>query len=199
MKKKLLLAILLTGFHICYAQNFDVEQIPKAKKIDWTGSIGATTTGYTVSGIPNRSNPFTWSLNANVNVSILEVLDLPFSFIVGKYQTQFTKPYLQFGISPRYKWATLHLGNANLSFNPYTLSGHSFAGVGVELNPKNFRFAAMYGKRNAAVEVDTTISNTKIPSFKRMGYGAKNGYGTADNFINLIYFHAKDDVNSIST
>ncbi|HMI78220.1 MAG TPA: hypothetical protein VK484_05475 [Ferruginibacter sp.] len=199
MKKKLLLAVLLFGYHFTKAQSFDVEQLPKAKKIDWSGSIGANASGYTAKGIPNRSNPFTWSLNANVNVRILEVLDLPFSLTVGKYQTQFTKPYLQFGISPRYKWATLHVGNSNLTFNPYTLSGYSFLGVGAELNPGNFRFAAMYGRLNKAVEVDTSEGNTKIPSFKRMGYGAKIGYGTADNFIDLIYFHAKDDANSISS
>ncbi len=199
MKKILVLAALLFGYNFSMAQSFDVEALPKAKKIDWSGSIGATATGYTASGIPNRSNPFTWSLNANVNVRILEVLDLPFSLTVGKYQTQFTKPYLQFGISPRYKWATLHAGNCNMTFNPYTLSGHSFVGAGVELKPGKFRFAAMYGRLNKAVEVDTSVGNTKIPSFKRMGYGAKIGYGTDDNFIDLIYFHAKDDANSLKT
>lgn len=199
MKKKLLLAGLLFAYNFTMAQSFDVEQLPKAKKIDWSGSVGANATGYTASGIPNRSNPFTWSLNANVNVRVLEVLDLPFSLTVGKYQTVFTKPYLQFGISPKYKWATLHVGNANLTFNPYTLSGHSFVGAGVELNPGKIRFAAMYGRLNKAVEVDTSEGNTKIPSFKRMGYGARIGYGTAENFIDLIYFHAKDDAGSIKS
>ncbi len=199
MKKKLLLPGLLFACNVCMAQSFDVEALAKAKKIDWSGSIGANASGYTAKGIPNRSNPFTWSLNANVNVRVLEVLDLPFSLTVGKYQTQFTKPYLQFGISPRYKWATVHAGNANLTFNPYTLSGHSFVGVGTELNPGNFRFAAMYGRLNKAVEVDTSAGNTKIPSFKRIGYGAKIGYGTAENFIDLIYFHAKDDANSLKS
>jgi len=199
MKKKLLLAGLLFTYNFATAQSFDVEALPKAKKLDWSGSVGVTATGYTASGIPNRSNPFTWSLNANVNVRVLEVLDLPFSLTVGKYQTQFTKPYLQFGISPRYKWATLHLGNSNLTFNPYTLSGHSFVGAGVELKPGKFRFAAMYGRLNKAVEVDTSVGNTKIPSFKRMGYGVKIGYGKDDNFIDLIYFHAKDDANSLKT
>lgn len=198
-KQKLLLAVLLFAYSFSMAQSFDVEQLPKAKKFDWSGSIGATATGYTASGIPDRSNPFTWSLNANVNARIMEVLDLPFSITVGKYQTQFTKPYLQFGISPRYKWATVHVGSSNMTFNPYTLSGYSFVGVGTELTPGNFRFAAMYGRMNKAVEIDTSEGSTKIPSFKRMGYGAKIGYGTADNFIDLIYFHAKDDANSITT
>ena len=199
MKNKLLLLVLLAGSNFCKAQSFDVEQLPKAKKIDWSGSVGANATGYTASGIPDRSNPFTWSFNANVNVRIMEVLDLPFSLTVGKYQTVFSKPYLQFGISPRYKWATLHAGSCNMTFNPYTLSGHSFTGVGVELNPRNFRFAAMYGKLRSAVEVDTSAGNIKIPAFKRIGYGAKIGYGTAENFIDLIYFHAKDDENSIQS
>ncbi|MEO6253902.1 MAG: hypothetical protein ABIO79_11375 [Ferruginibacter sp.] len=199
MKKKLLVAALLFAYNFTMAQSFDVEALAKAKKVDWSGSVGANASVYNARGIANRSNPFTWSFNANVNVRVLEVLDLPFSLTVGKYQTQFTKPYLQFGISPRYKWATLHMGHSNLNFNPYTLSGHSFLGVGAELNPGRFRFAAMYGRLNKAVEVDTLEGNTQIPSFKRMGYGAKIGYGTSENFIDLIYFHAKDNANSIST
>jgi len=199
MKKNLLLAGLLFAWIFSTAQSFDVEKLPKAKKVDWSGSVGANTGLYGVSGIPNRSNPFTWSFDANVNVRVMDVLDLPFSLVVGKYQTAFNKPYLQFGISPKYKWATLHLGNCNLSFNPYTLSGHSFIGVGTELNPGKFRFAAMYGTLNKAVEVDTSLGNTKIPAFKRKGYGVKIGYGNADNFIDVMYFHAKDDSNSIQS
>lgn len=179
------------------AQDIDVEKLTKAKKFNWSGSIGANANFYGVNGIDNRSNPFYWSLNGNTNFTILETFNIPFSFTVGKYQSSFTKPFMQLGISPKYKWATLHLGARSLTFNSYTLAGHVFNGAGIELTPKKWRFAAMYGRLREAIELDTTTGGFKIPSFKRIGYGAKIGYGTNENFIDVILFAAKDNVNSI--
>lgn len=179
------------------AQEIDIEKLPKAKKFDWSGSIGATTSFYHTSGSEPHGNPFNWNINGNVNIKLMEALDLPFSFTVGKYQSSFTKPYLQFGITPTYKWAKLHLGHRNLNFNPYTLAGHTFLGAGVELNPKKFRFTAMYGRLRPAVEIDTTTNTVVIPSFRRKGYGLKIGYGDEKNYMDLMYFRAKDDPNSI--
>ncbi len=182
------------------AQEFDIQQLHKAKKFDWSGSLGANTTFYNTTGTEEHSSPFNWNLNGNINIRIMEVLDLPFSFTVGKYQQgKFTKPFLQFGITPTYKWAKLHLGHRNLTFNPYTLSGHTFLGVGIELNPKKFRFAAMYGRLRPAVEIDTSNNTVVVPSFKRKGYGVKIGYGNDTNFIDLMYFRGEDDINSIQT
>lgn len=195
--KKILFILLSLSAAWSHAQDIDIEKLPKAKKFNWSGSVGANTSFYNTTGAEQHGNPFNWNINGNVNVNILETLDLPFSFVVGKYQSSFTKPYLQFGITPTYKWAKLHLGHRNLTFNPYTLAGHTFLGAGVELTPKKFRFAAMYGRLRPAVEIDTTTNTVVIPSFKRKGFGAKVGYGDESNFIDLMYFHAKDDEGSI--
>src|SRR5690606_35449409 len=37
----------------------------------------------------------------------------------------------------------------------------------------------------------------RAPSFKRMGYGFKAGYGDGKNFADVILFRVKDEVNSI--
>jgi hypothetical protein len=93
----------------------------------------------------------------------------------------------------------LHLGHRNLTFNPYTLAGHTFLGAGVELTPKKWRFAAMYGRLRQGLEIDTATNTVRIPTFRRKGYGFKVGYGSETNFIDLMYFHAKDDSTSITT
>lgn len=198
MKKEWLLLITLLACRVLHAQDTAVQQ-PKQTKPEWSGSVGVNTTLYGVYGMPNRSNPFTWSVNADINLKVNESIDIPFNLTVGKYQTAFTRPYFQFGMSPRYKWATLHLGNTNMTFNPYTLAGYSFLGAGLEMNPGKFRFAAMYGRLNKAEEIDTTGKSTAAPAFKRMGYGVKVGWGSNENFVDLLYFHAKDDSNSISS
>ena len=192
----LLLLNLLCSLH---AQVIDVEELPKAKSLGWSGSVGANTNFYHTTAAEKRSNPLSWNLHGNVNFNVYETFDLPFSFTVGKYQSSFTKPYLQFGVTPTYKWAKLHLGHRNITFNPYTLAGHTFLGAGVELNPKKWRLAAMYGRLRKAVEIDTSFQSAQIPSFKRIGYGAKIGYGTASNFIDLMYFSGKDQATSITS
>lgn len=187
--------VLLMGSLMTSAQDINIGNLKNAKKFDWSGSIAANTNFYHSNGPEQHSNPFNWNLSGNVNFRIMEIFDLPFSFTVGKFQSSYTRPYMQFGISPTYKWAKLHLGNRSLTFNPYTLSGQTFMGVGVELNPKKFRFAAMYGRLKPAVEIDLVST----PSFKRTGYGAKIGYGDESNFIDIMYFHAKDDSSSIQS
>ncbi|HZF65325.1 MAG TPA: hypothetical protein VEZ55_12595, partial [Chitinophagaceae bacterium] len=116
MKKLCLAVLILTVINQGNAQVIDIEKLPKAKPFDWNGSIGANTTIYSVKGIENRSNPFSWNIHGNVNAKIMETLDLPFAFSINKFQSSFSKPNLQFGITPKYKWAMLHLGHRNLTF-----------------------------------------------------------------------------------
>lgn len=196
--KKICVTLLILNF-LCslQAQDIDVEKLPTAKRLSWSGSVGANTNFYNTTAAEKRSNPLSGNLHGNLNINILETFNLPFSFTVGKYQSSFTKPYLQFGITPTYKKLKLHLGHRNIMFNPYTLAGHTFLGAGVEYNPKKWRLAAMYGRLRKAVEIDTALASVTIPSFKRTGYGLKLGYGTETNFIDLMYFKGKDDANSI--
>jgi hypothetical protein len=86
-----------------------------------------------------------------------------------------------------------------MNFSPYTLAGQPFLGAGVELKPGNWRFSAMYGKlENPLAQLDSLISGTTLlPTFSRKAMSAKIGFGTEKNFIDLIAFRAKDDVNSV--
>ena len=62
-------------------------------------------------------------------------LSLPFSFNVSQYSESYEDPFTQFGISPSYKWAKLHLGYRSIQFSPFVFDGQNFLGAGVELNP----------------------------------------------------------------
>jgi hypothetical protein len=83
------------------------------------------------------------------------VINLPFSFAYTNNQAtaNLPQPFNRFSLSPSYRWVTTHIGYGNMSFSPYTLSGHEFFGGGIELAPDNgFRFAALYGRFRKAVE-----------------------------------------------
>lgn len=174
----------------------DLESVGKENPLKISGGLGTTHTFYGVSGIPNRRPPYLWFLNGNITFDLYG-WTVPFSATWSNQNREFRQPFNQYGVSPRYKCITGHFGYRNLTFSPYTLSGHTFLGAGVELTPGIWRISAMYGRFNKAVAEDTLTENTNVPSFKRMGYSFKIGVGKEGSFIDIIYFSAKDEINSI--
>ncbi len=186
----LILIVVSTG----HLKAQDLESVAKAEPFKINGSIGGSLSGYTASGIEDRRDPYNWSANANLNMSFYGI-QVPFSAYFTNQNTDFRQPFNQFGASPYYKWIKVHAGYRNVTFSPHTLAGHTFLGAGVELTPEKYRFAFVYGRFRRAVEANNLLGESA--SYKRLGYGLKLGYGDDNNFIDLILFKAKDDVNSI--
>jgi hypothetical protein len=185
---------------VSIAQNLD--QINQEKWFMINGNIGAQTTIYSVSGIPARRVPLSWLTSGNINLTV-KGLSLPFSFQVSEQNRDFRQPFNQFGLSPHYKWLTVHAGYRSLNFSKYTLGGHVFLGAGIEMNPRKFRFGFIYGRFNKAVQEDSArqifnrVSQFPYAAYDRWGYAIKIGVGTQSNYLDLIYFKAKDDENSV--
>lgn len=176
--------------------DLDLEQVKDAPKVGIRGNLWTQTGIYRAQGIPARTNTFTWSMGGSA-IASLGQWEMPFSFTLGQYGSQLSKPtFGQLGFSPTYKWAKLHLGHRNLHFSSYTLSGHTFLGAGVELNPKKFRFAAMAGRLRQVVRPQDNLANL-LPTYRRMGMGVKVGIGTADEYLDVIVFRAKDEEQSL--
>jgi hypothetical protein len=173
----------------------DIEAIGSAPPFTLGGAFSAGTSAYGVSGIERRQTPFTWTVSGSATADLYGV-QMPFSFVLSERERDFRQPFNQFGISPRYKWATAHLGYRSMNLSRYTLAGRTFLGAGIELNPGVFRLAAMYGRLERAVEEDTTRQYI-LPSYERKGYAIKVGFGSDANFIDFSYLRAKDDTNSL--
>lgn len=182
----------------------DLENIKEQKWAEAHGSLSAGVNLYGASGIAPRRQAFSWFTAGNATVTI-KGLALPFSFQYSEQQRDFRQPFNQFGVSPTYKWMKMHLGWRNMSFSRYTLDGHVFLGAGIELNPGKLRFGAMYGRFLKAVQEDSNLqvynklSQVPHATYTRLGYSVKLGYGTEKNFVDLIYFKAKDDPNSVKS
>ncbi|TCD11082.1 hypothetical protein EZ449_06195 [Pedobacter frigidisoli] len=173
----------------------DFSNIKDAKPFSYSGSIEARGMFYNATGIQNRRRPTAFLLSGSPTFDIYG-LQIPVNFSISESDKSFTQPFNQYGLSPTYKWITLHAGYRNVSFSPYTLGGHTMLGAGFELNPGKLRVGFMYGRLNRATTIDTT-SQALVPfSFSRKGYAAKLGYGSADNFFELSYLSAKDDDNT---
>lgn len=177
----------------------DVAQIAKQKPFALSGSLGIGLGTYNVKGIPARQRDFNYIFNGAPTLSLYGV-SFPFSIVVSDQQRSYTQPFNQYGISPTYKWITVHAGWRSLEFSPFTLAGHNFLGGGVELNPGKLRLGFIYGRFNKAIEEDLNqpLALSQQPAYKRTGYSAKIGLGTERNHVDVIFLNAKDDPNSLA-
>ncbi len=167
-------------------------KVKKDTLIKIKGSISVTNSIYYMNGHSYRRPPYSWSWSGNPVLSIKGIM-IPTKIIIGTQNRYDQQPFNQIGISPRYKWITLHLGYRNLHFSPFTLAGHTFLGTGLELNPGKWKMAFMYGRMRKAILEDPLQPFQIQATYKRIGYGGYAGYGNNNNFIAFSFFKARDD------
>ncbi len=198
MIKKLLLSFcLFTIYYISFSQNLDQISLKKGFKV--SGSLNLSGVAYTAHGINSRRDPFTYFASGNLNLNLFGY-SAPFTFTYSNGNSRFSQPFNQFVFAPQYKWVKVYLGYSSLTFSPYTLAGHVFSGIGVELSPKKWKLAIMYGRLRKAVPFSTDSTNhynQDNAAFKRIGYGIKVGYEEEKYGLTFSSFTAKDDINSI--
>ena len=199
-KNKLFLLIIIFSF-LLTNDSFSQNIIPKFGKDDRSlkinGGIRLMSDIYAYSGIAPRRDGFQFRAQARLNLSLLGI-EAPFAFNFSEGNKNFKLPSYTFtGISPRYKIATLHIGDRSMFFSKYTLGNITFRGVGLELNPGKFYVGGMYGRLRRAVAEDLDGRQNLDPSYKRMGYAFKAGYAGEKSKLALILFGANDDKNSI--
>ena len=175
----------------------DLAQITQQKPVTISGGIDLRGIAYSATGIAPRRNPFSYIISGNTNIGLYSI-NIPLSFTLSEQDRSFSQPFNQFGLSPTYKWLTLHFGYRNLSFSPYTLDGHTMLGTGFELNPGKFHVAVMYGRLNRATTVDTAFGTLQPFSFSRKGLAVKMGIGDEKSYFTVSVLNAKDDSSSVS-
>jgi hypothetical protein len=178
-----------------WAQNLD--DLKGQKPAVFHGSLGAGADFYQSNESYPTRPPFAWNVYGSFTPSVYGV-SLPFSFVVTQYGKSYASPFTQLGISPSYKWIKLHLGYRTMQFSPLVFAGQSFLGGGIELSPKGFYFGAFYGLLNKAVQEDTSFAHPIEPQYARIGYGFRLGVGGVKNNLSFSFFHAKDDMGSIT-
>jgi hypothetical protein len=173
----------------------DIEQLKQAAPVTVSGGMSLSGTLYQAD-VQRRKDPWSYALNANVNVNVLGVLDLPFSASVMSQNKTFSQPtFSRYGVSPKYKSVTAHIGWRSMQFSTYTLSGVTFLGGGVEVQPENFFVGgkALYGRFSKAVPMGDTLAPAyEQPAYERWGYGAMLTLGTQRHNVDIIVFKAKD-------
>jgi len=127
-----------------------------------SGNISVGSSFYKAINRDNRRSPFAYFISANPTFSIYG-FDIPVSIAYRDQQGSISSSFNRYSISPRYKWAQLHLGNTSLTMNPYTLSGQLIKGAGLELTPGHVRIAVVAGKlENPLAQLDTIVEGAEI-------------------------------------
>ncbi len=212
-------AVTKKGFFPTYIKGLFNGFTDFGNPFDYSGGIGLNMRSYSAIGAADRQDPFVYNFNANFNARVYK-LSLPFSLTVTAKNSEHAYPhpkelydsfrkdvnnsiaaqrqrFVRFGVSPRYKWIKTHFGHRSMNFSQYTMSNLVFLGAGTELTPGKLRFGAMYGQLAQAEPVDLSLVTPNIPRFQRKGFGVKVGYGTQEDFIDLVLFQARDLENSI--
>jgi len=199
--KKILHLILLICFFgqstLVFSQSVAINQLKNKQALTLNGFIS---TNQVLNYLPadsgnvfNYNSYYSGSLNFNIYG-----INAPVSFMYTNRKADYTLPFNQFSVHPSYKRVKTHIGYANMTFSPYTLSGHLFFGGGLELDPPGLiKISALYGRFKRAVAYDTSDLQT-IPSYKRMGYGIKIGIEKNGEFTDVSFLRVFDVLNSVS-
>lgn len=189
----LCIILLLTTTVALHAQS--LSNLKNSRPVTVNGSLGLNSAFYNASGIPDRQTPFAFGVNANATLTVYGI-SMPFSFTwYSNEKAGFRQPFNQFGISPTYRWLTVHLGYRNVSFSEFTLNGHTFLGAGLEAKPGKFRLAAVYGRFNQTSQYDLIMADS-IPKLTRLGWAAKIGYGTEKSFVDVSMLRIGDNTKN---
>jgi hypothetical protein len=177
----------------------NLENIAQQKPVKLSGGLNIGSIFYGAQNLAEKQYPFLWSIGGSAVLDVYGV-SMPFSLSYTKSSTTFANPFVRFGVSPQYKWAKVHLGHRSLAFNQFVFSGQPIFGVGLELNPRKFRFGIMYGRLNKADFIDSTREQFRQQgsTFERKGFAVKLGLGSSKNFVDFTVLKAKDDETSIA-
>ena len=174
----------------------DISQIAKSDPLVITGSIGTNNTYYYSSVGNGYASPLSNTFYANLNISLYG-FNMPFALYYTNDNMAFSHPQLTFSLNPRYKHWTGYLGQGSMSYSSYVMS-MSFNGIGVEYDDnRRWRFGMFYGVLRRAVNDDPDDPLARTPQYKRIGWGAKVGYGSRSNYIDLYFLKAYDRLKSI--
>lgn len=178
----------------------EISNLKKQKPFEIRGSLSAGMWFYGSNGIANRRQPFSWYLTGSPAIKIYGI-SFPVTMTFSEQERRFSQPFNYYGVSPYYKWIKLHLGYRNVRFSDFTLAGANFLGAGVELTPKNLRLGFVYGQFARPIEEDASGTDPRYsylrPTFQRLGFAAKVGFGKPKAYVDFTLFEAHDVRESI--
>jgi len=184
--------------------------------LNLSGTFGSTINSSWNSRGYNKMAPFSMIAFANLTFNVYE-WKIPVTLNMSNInatQFSFNAPTWRLGITPTWRTLKIHLGHSSMNVSRYTFSNLTFLGAGVEYYNKWMRVAGFYGTLQRATRYDILDERNSIqhladsllglnfsrsykPVFRRDAVAARLGFGSRNNYVDLSFFRAKDDLNSL--
>ena len=162
--------------------------------VTFSGQASSTGELYAARGIESRRPDGTWRMSFAPQLTFFGEFSMGLDMLYSSEGSEVRQSISQFGINPRYKWATFHAGDFSQNYTSYTLEGTRLRGGGVDLRPGRLRVSAQGGQSQRVVTADA--GNL---AYKRSLYAGSIGYGSeGSSFIDVIYLRARDDPRSLA-
>jgi hypothetical protein len=210
----LVVAISMLAVHRAAAQEGEAAG-DSSSIVGVAGSVTLTGDVYDFSSqgtipVGSRRPPTLFRTILNPVVTVGNAISLPFTIMFSSRETSTITPPIanqtpsqfllnaanSFGVSPKIGWAEFHLGSHTPQFSELTAGDVQIFGLGFDLKPGNFRFAASAGIAQRAVETDTTAFTRG--AYARYLYAASVGYMNGETEVALNLLRARDDPSSIT-
>lgn len=161
------------------------------------GSFGSSADIYRAYGNAARLPSETYRTVARLNVTLFDLIDLPFELYLNSGQIGYQQPFNQFGVTPRVgQWLQLFAGWYSTRMSDYTFGDIRILGGGIELSPGSFRLALHYGYTRQARNPDSVFAFWG--EYRRRIVLGKLGYESADgNFVFVQALASQDEPGTI--
>ncbi len=205
---RLCILLLILSQNVAYTQLDKVKKLKdhyttkldtlKSNSIDISGSIYLD---YALTYAFNeKKNSHNYKLGGQLNINY-KGFTIPLQYIYsnGRSIRRFNGPNINtpkfniVGISPTFKWATIHIGDRIMSFSKYTYDNIRFRGAGFDLNPGNFYLKGFRGKLSPLNFLDLNFRASNQSTYERIGWGSILGYKSEKIDLSGILFSANDN------
>jgi len=162
--------------------------------VRFTGDVNSTGELYGASGVAARRPGESWRASVNAQLTFLNSFSVGMSFLVSSEGSQLRQNVGQFGIDPRWRWVTLHLGDFSRNLSTYTVQGTRLRGAGIDLRPGILRFSLETGRaqRTVAAGGAGNLAYQRSLTAALIGVGREDG-----SFLDVLVMRAKDDPASL--
>jgi hypothetical protein len=153
----------------------------------------ATMTGelYHNHGAQSRRPGESWRMALSPQATLFGQVTLGIDLLLSSEGSDFRQNINQYGLSPSWRWGTIHLGDFSQGYSPYTIQGVRIRGAGFDLRPGIFRLSLQGGRTQRTVLTGGEAAYRRNLIAARLGVGRESG-----SFINLHLVSAKDDMTA---
>ena len=157
--------------------------------VGFSGSAEFVGDGYAARGISARRPGAMWRLAVSSRFSLFGEINFNMNLLVSQEESTFQQDVGQLGLSPSWRWITVHLGDFTNDYSPLTLQGIRLRGGGIDLTPGKFRFSVQGGRvRRQTTTITGEGAFRRNLVALRVGYGAENA-----SYLDLIAVGARDE------